>query len=747
MTEQVSFETSPNLKTITKLCRDVQQICQSGSTAVRLAAQNGLQELIDRLSDSKGMSKSSSTGNLNESLQIPPKILPPVAANGKLDVVETKKGPSPDLLRPKTANPTAASFRGFSKDELKTISKYFEKKAFNRGQTLFVHGQQRTNFWIIESGRVEKWKSVWGAKHRLVVLSEFDTMGEEGFLERTLHSANATCLTEVSVWVLSLDKFDIFMDEQPKLAIKIMRDSSQVLRNRLVYSGKEYMGLEDVAKSGDFRIEKDMIGAFEVPSAAYYGVQTGRAMVNFPISGITIAYFPKFIEAFAYIKKAAAITNYRLGQLSEEKREAIAAACDELLEGKLHGHFVVDMFQGGAGTSTNMNANEVIANRALELLGHKKGEYEFLNPNDDVNKAQSTNDTYPSAIHIATLLMVPQLDMALKQLYVALKQKGEEFSQVIKMGRTQLQDAVPMTLGQEFDAWACMIKGERTQLSRASELLEEINMGATAIGTGLNALPAYSGLVTHELCALTGLKLRTAEDLIMATQDTSAFLNFSSMLKNMGARISKICNDLRILSSGPRCGFGEINLPAVQPGSSIMPGKVNPVIPEVMNQTAFYVIGQDFANTFASEAGQMELNAMEPLMGFNLFFGIEIMANAINTLTRQCVVGITANEEKLLSNVKNSIGIVTALNPYIGYGNACRVAKIALKTGGSVYDLVLQEKLLTKAELDDILAPEMMTKPREIKSQDVQKMLKKFPSLNDDNNLSNIANKSLQSEK
>ncbi|CAN7643253.1 aspartate ammonia-lyase [Pseudorhodoferax sp. LjRoot39] len=460
-----------------------------------------------------------------------------------------------------------------------------------------------------------------------------------------------------------------------------------------------------------FRIEHDLLGDREVPAEVYYGVHTLRAVENFPITGTAISIYPELIKALACVKQAAAHANHELGLLDEKRCNAISAACDELLAGQLHEQFVVDVIQGGAGTSTNMNANEVIANRALELLGHAKGQYQHLHPNEQVNIGQSTNDVYPSSLKIATWFGIGGLVDAMEVLRQSFARKAEEFKDILKMGRTQLQDAVPMTLGQEFGTYAVMIEEDQQRLREAVLLICEINMGATAIGTGITAHPDYAPLVLKHLQRITGIPLVTAPNLIEATQDCGAFVQLSGVLKRVAVKLSKICNDLRLLSSGPRAGFNEINLPPMQAGSSIMPGKVNPVIPEVVNQVAFEVIGNDITVSFAAEAGQLQLNAFEPIIAHSLFKSVAHLRSACLTLSSRCVDGITANAEHLRELVANSIGIVTALNPYIGYANATAVAQEAHATGGSVYAIVLAKGLLTKQQLDEILRPEVLTQP------------------------------------
>ena len=424
-----------------------------------------------------------------------------------------------------------------------------------------------------------------------------------------------------------------------------------------------------------FRIESDLLGELQVPADAYYGVQTQRAINNYKISCNHMSDYPEYVVSMAYVKWAAALANKELGALEPHIADAICAACKELTEGKFVDQFPVDMMQGGAGTSVNMNANEVIANRALEIMGHKKGEYQFCSPNDHVNCAQSTNDAYPSAFRYTFVRMDRKLQESLKNLVDALRKKGKEFKHVIKMGRTQLQDAVPMTSGQEFDAFADNLEEELANLERNAVLLEEINMGGTAIGTGLNAVPGFAELCAKKMSELTGDKLVSAPNLVEATPDTGAYVSFSAALKRLAVKLSKTCNDLRLLASGPRCGLHEINLPPMAPGSSIMPGKVNPVIPEVTNQVCFKVFGNDFAVTFAAEAGQLQLNVMEPVIVECILESITWLINAMDTLRTKCIEGITVNKEHCEKMVRNSIGIVTALNPYIGYKNSTKIAK------------------------------------------------------------------------
>ncbi|QKG56626.1 aspartate ammonia-lyase [Hymenobacter sp. BRD128] len=460
------------------------------------------------------------------------------------------------------------------------------------------------------------------------------------------------------------------------------------------------------------RLEHDFLGELPIPNDAYYGIQTLRALDNFHITGIPIKVEPLFVQALAFVKKGAALANKELGVLDPAIADAIVAACDRVTSGEFDNQFLTDMIQGGAGTSVNMNANEVIANVALELMGHQKGEYQYCHPNNHVNCSQSTNDAYPTAFRIALNNKLAGYRDMLSQLADAFFAKGNEFQNVLKMGRTQLQDAVPMSMGDEFRAFATNLREELLRIDDSRRLIAEINMGATAIGTRVNAPEGYPELVTQHLRQITGLDLSLAGDLIEATYDTGAYVQLSGVLKRTAVKLSKICNDLRLLSSGPRCGINEINLPALQPGSSIMPGKVNPVVPEVVNQTAFYVIGADLTVTMAAEAGQLQLNVMEPVISFALFTSISYMTNACRTLREKCVLGITANAEHAASMVYNSIGIVTQLNPVLGYEASASIAKEALATGKSVHDIAVTERrLLTQEKWDEIFTFENLIRP------------------------------------
>jgi aspartate ammonia-lyase len=461
-----------------------------------------------------------------------------------------------------------------------------------------------------------------------------------------------------------------------------------------------------------YRIERDFLGEKQIPDDAYYGIQTLRGKENFHITGMPISREPYFVKAFGYVKKAAAMANRDLGVLDARIADAIIRACDRLIAGELLDQFVTDFIQGGAGTSTNMNANEVIANLALESLGHQKGEYQYVNPNDHVNFGQSTNDVYPTAFHLALILRLESYMEALRQLGDAFLAKSREFASVLKMGRTHLQDAVPMSLGAEFQGWATTIGEEVERIAEVRKMLQAVNLGATAIGTTVTAAPSYPALATTHLSDLTGIEFTLAEDLIEATSDTGDYVLLSGVLKHTSAKLTKICNDLRLLASGPRCGLNEINLPQMQPGSSIMPGKVNPVIPEVVNQTGFLVIGLDLTVTLAASAGQLQLNVMEPVITFALFASIATMERAVTSLRVNCVEGITANAERTRDLVLNSLGIVTVLKPSLGYKQCAEIAREGYETGKSLHDIVVVErKLLTQPKWDEIFSFENLINP------------------------------------
>ncbi|TDO99727.1 aspartate ammonia-lyase [Marinomonas balearica] len=464
------------------------------------------------------------------------------------------------------------------------------------------------------------------------------------------------------------------------------------------------------------RSEYDLLGNLNVPADAFYGIQTQRAANNFSITGVPISHFPELIKALAMVKAAAAHTNCEYGLLERTKADAIFDACQDLIQGHYHDQFIVDVIQGGAGTSTNMNANEVIANIALTKLGREKGDYQHLHPNDHVNRSQSTNDAYPTAACLGIQFAADSFIPVLSSLKASLEDKGKEFSNVLKMGRTQLQDAVPMTLGQEFDAFAVNLGEDIERIKEACTLLCEVNLGGTAIGTGINTPEGYAKKVVANLAELSGKPVVPATNLVEASSDMGAFVFFSGILKRLATKLSKMSNDLRLLSSGPRTGFGEIKLPEMQPGSSIMPGKVNPVIPEAMNQTAYQVIASDLAVTLAAEAGQLQLNAMEPMIIYNLLNSLKMLKEACEMLELRCIRGIDANADACLAHVENSIGIITALVPHIGYANSSRIARDALLSGTTVKTLILREKLLTEEQLNDLLKPENMIAPIPAKS-------------------------------
>ena len=473
-------------------------------------------------------------------------------------------------------------------------------------------------------------------------------------------------------------------------------------------NGKRRVTMDDMKKT-DYRVEKDSIGVKDLPEEVYYGVQTLRAAENFHITGLNM--HPEIINSLAYIKKASAITNCEVGILEKKKAQAIVQACDEIIEGKFHDDFIVDPIQGGAGTSLNMNANEVIANRAIEILGGKKGDYTIVNPNDDVNCGQSTNDVIPTAGKMTSLHLLQNLKKQLLRLYDALNEKAKEFDHVIKMGRTQMQDAVPIRLGQEFKAYSVAIMRDIHRMDKAMDEMRTLNMGGTAIGTGINADENYLRRIVPNLSEISGMEFIQAFDLIDATQNLDSFVAVSGAVKACAVTLSKMSNDLRLMSSGPRAGFGEINLPAKQNGSSIMPGKVNPVIPEVVNQVAFNIIGNDMTITMAAEAGQLELNAFEPIIFYCMFQSIDTLGYAVETLVDNCIVGITANEERCRQLVENSVGIITAICPHVGYEKTADIAKKAINSNESVRSLILKENIMDEEELSRILDPIHMTEP------------------------------------
>ena len=607
---------------------------------------------------------------------------------------------------------TLAASMGVAAEDLARLSAAGSAVVYAAGDYLFHESTPRRWMGVILDGEIEIRRGKYSASASLAVLSPGVAFGEGAMLDDLPHSASAVALSDTVVWQIPVQALHAFREYHPEAYYRMVGHVARRLSARLREANARMAGQCEPAVVGTWRKEHDALGERELPDTAYYGVQTLRGMENFPISGIPLGHYRHFVRALAHVKKAAAQTNWELGTLDGTRAEAIIAACNEILGGQWHQHFTIDMIQGGAGTSTNMNANEVIANRALEILGHRKGQYQFLHPNDDVNCSQSTNDAYPTAIKIGVAFTLRDTTSALRELKMALEAKAAEFADILKMGRTENQDAVPMTLGQEFGAYAVMIGDGIRYLERAGEEMLESNMGATAIGTGINTPPGYAALCTQRLAESTGLPVRLAANLVEATQDSSGFALLSGAMKTAAVQLSKICNDLRWLSSGPRCGLYEIRLPAMQPGSSIMPGKVNPVIPEVVSQVCYQIMGNDITISMAAEASELELNMAEPIIAFNLFFGLGLLRNAAIILNTRCIAGIEPNRERCLEYVRQSIGLVTALVPVIGYERSSAIAKQALHSGRSVYDLVLESGLLAKEALDEILTPEKMTRPR-----------------------------------
>lgn len=598
-------------------------------------------------------------------------------------------------------------------DALALLAGVARERRTTAGEVLFRRGEPRNAFFVVVEGQVQvRVTERARAEGAVVMLGVGDGVGEAGLLEPGLHSASAETPSPARLLEIPLDPVRQSLASDGAAATRVFTAIGGLMVRRLQYGAHRRAGWNRIYGEGETRTEHDLLGDREVPADARYGVQTLRALENFAITGVRIAHFPALVRALAAVKQAAARANAELGLLPADVAQAIDSACQEIRDGHWHGHFVVDVLQGGAGTSTNMNANEVIANRALELMGYACGEYERCHPNNHVNLSQSTNDAYPTAVKVATVLEQRSLADALRGLVDALRAKAEEFADVIKMGRTQLQDAVPMTLGQELEAFAVTAEEDIERLGEAALLMHEINLGGTAIGTGINAHPRYRELAVAALRDISGLDLVSAANLIEATPDTGAFVHFSGVLKRIAVKLSKLCNDLRLLSSGPRCGFGEIHLPPMQPGSSIMPGKVNPVIPEVVNQVAFHVIGNDLTITMAAEAGQLQLNVMEPVITFNLFESLNMMSAAVRTLTKRCISGITVDRDRCRELVEQSIGIVTALVPALGYDRASAVAKEALASSLSVRQIVERDGDLTPEAMEELLSPEAMLSPR-----------------------------------
>ncbi len=609
----------------------------------------------------------------------------------------------------------AAKSSGISQEDLTLFFAEGEEQTYAPNEWLFQESTPRQWAGIILKGDIELVRGLHGTSRHVATMLAGALISEGTFLEGDAHSNGGYTRNGAVVWQIPRKKIEALKENKPELYYRILSRIAVGINRRLrVLSSQLHRNKQETGVVSGFRQEHDSLGQREISDHVYYGVQTQRAMENFPISGVHVSNFQHLIDGLALVKKAAAMANQELGVLDQAKADAICRACDELLEGKLHENFTVDMFQGGAGTSTNMCANEVIANRGLEILGFNKGEYDHLHPNDHVNCSQSTNDAYPTAIKLSVLLSKQNLTRSMTELKDALILKANEFSDVLKMGRTENQDAVPMTLGQEFSAYAFMIDSAMNAIERSAEEFLKINMGATAIGTGINSPPGYANRVTEILADISGFGLERAQNLVEATQNAGSFVQMSATLKRAAVQVSKICNDLRWMSSGPRCGLNEINLPAMQPGSSIMPGKVNPVIPELVNQICYQVMGYDAVVSMAAEASELELCMAEPIIAYDLLHGMMILKNGCVTLASRCIVGIEANRDVCRGYVENSIGLVTALVPVIGYEPSAAIAKEALKTGGSVYQLVLEKGLLSQEQLDDMLKPENMTDPREI---------------------------------
>ncbi len=603
---------------------------------------------------------------------------------------------------------------GLSPAQLERLATVGELISFDGDAVIFAEGDPRRYLLILTSGSVAIEHGRDGRTMRMATFGAGDAVGEGVLLDDGLHGSTGRTLKRSTLVRFPIAELERLLAEDPALYASLVARAARAIARRLRAADATMVGRGRVLGfgSGLTRVEHDLLGEREVPEEALYGVQTLRALENFPLTGVPLREFPLLVEALAAVKEAAAGANEELGLLKPEIADVIMRASREVRAGRHHEHFVVDMIQGGAGTSTNMNANEVIANRALELLDHQRGEYDVVHPNNHVNLSQSTNDVYPTALKVALHHAINNLREAMRALVVAFEAKGEEFAPHLKMGRTQLQDAVPMTLGQEFMAFGHTVAEDVERLGEAQALIREINMGATAIGTGINAPAGYSEAVRRRLSEITGLEMITAFDLVEATSDTGSFVQLSGVLKRCAVKLSKICNDLRLLSSGPRAGFGEINLPAMQPGSSIMPGKVNPVIPEVVSQVCFDIIGGDVTVTMAAEAGQLQLNVFEPVIAFRLLQGLRSLKRACVILRERCVEGITANPDRMRWFVENSIGIVTALVPVIGYEPATEIARTALQSGRGVFELVLERGLLTREQLDDILNPQAMVGKR-----------------------------------
>ncbi|MGI9273809.1 MAG: aspartate ammonia-lyase [Endozoicomonas sp.] len=591
-------------------------------------------------------------------------------------------------------------------------AKLFSPHRFEASEVIHKEGTRREQLVLIKSGVVEVMQLTEGKpSNPLITYGSGDALGEGVLLGDADYFTTAIAKTRVESLVADGDKLREILDNDINLKARIYGRVINGLLMRMTRLAPR--GTPDSLEllPGNTRMERDLLGDKAVPADAYFGVQTARALDNFQITGVPISLYPDFIASFAMVKIAAAKANCDCGVISREVCDGIVAAASEIIQGKLLEQFSVDVIQGGAGTSTNMNVNEVIANRALELMGYEKGAYQHCMPNDHVNASQSTNDSYPSSLKLTMLTSNKRLVAELRELVAAFRTKAAEFEQVLKMGRTHLQDAVPMTLGQEFEAFALTIEGEIEGLETGAKMLLPINMGGTAVGTGLNAPVGYSEKVVKYLKEESGFPFVLAPNLVEATQDTQGFVSYSSKLRSLSVKLIKVCNDLRLLVSGPRAGLGEISLPERQPGSSIMPGKVNPVIPEVVNQICFKIMGNDLTVSLAAQAGQLQLNVMEPVIAASILESIRMMMNGSATLRSNCIVGITANQEACNEYINQSIGVVTALVPVLGYKPSTALAAEALKTGKGVVELVREKELLTEEQIAEILAPEKMAWP------------------------------------
>ncbi len=599
--------------------------------------------------------------------------------------------------------------------ELEQASRFaqlFSMQHFAAGETIQAEGEIQGRLLLIQSGAVEILRLEQGKPALpLVTFGPGDALGEGVLLAESASSATAVARTPVTALAADGEKLRAVLDADLEVKARIYGRVIQTMSARL--SQLAPRGAPDMLGliPGNTRTERDLLGPKEVPADAYFGVQTARAIGNFQITGVPISLYPDFIASFALVKIAAAKANRDCGVISEKVCNGIVAAASEVVQGKLLEQFAVDVIQGGAGTSTNMNVNEVIANRALEIMGYEKGDYQHCRPNDDVNASQSTNDAYPSSLKLTMLTTNQRLVAELKLLVEAFRIKAQEFEDVLKMGRTHLQDAVPMTLGQEFEAFAFTLEREVDGIELGAASLLSINMGGTAVGTGLNAPPGYSEKVVTYLRKETGFPFVLASNLVEATQDTQSFVFYSSRLRSLALKLIKVCNDLRLLASGPRAGLGEIRLPERQPGSSIMPGKVNPVIPEVMNQICFKIMGNDLAVCMAAQAGQLQLNVMEPVIAASILESIRMMMNGSATLRTNCIEGIEVNREICEDNIARSIGVVTALVPVLGYKSSTVLAAEALTTGKGVVELVREQGLLSEEQIAEVLAPERMARP------------------------------------